>query len=332
MILPSHTSNTTQPLDCDPNGVLKAQFCKECAIRVNYKLGDDDEKQRTAKTSSQDEIPSSSALKSAGSECVPDTLSSIIFPDNGPFVGTSVAHRNFLSDVLPLAIEAATLTRCIENGWRKSGLAPFNPDVALAGLPDGYVIPDPKNYPPISGRIITDPEMRICIYTWKLNQAERKLSRLNPTSTDYVETKEEIKLLTSLIESIKLKTMGTTAGESDRDSQSPSSTDDQKHSVEENRENETEQKGDANLMKDKDDARDTKLELTEEEIEQFVKPRKRTLAEIEQSICPKKEQKRKKHPLQKTREPSTRNRTLKIPEYAISWDDFEALEDWPESK
>ena len=139
-----------------------------------------------------------------------------------------MAHRNLLSEVLPLAVEAATLTRCIENGWRKSGLAPFNPDVALAGLPEGCVIPDPKNYPPISGRIITDPDMRICIYTWKLNQAERKLSRLNPTSSDYVELKEEIKLLTSSLESIKQKSSLQSAADSAIDLQSSPSVDDTK--------------------------------------------------------------------------------------------------------
>ena len=328
MILPSHTSNTTQPLDCDPNGVLKAQFCKECAIRVN--LQSDNHEVLADTTNIKPNDNASSASLPTENQTMLDKVSSIIFPVSGPFVGTSVAHRNLLRNVLPIAIETATLTRCIENGWRKSRLAPYNPDTALAALPEGRLIPDPKNYPPISGKVITDPKMRICIYNWKLQQAERRLSKLNPTSSDYIETNEEIKLLTSTLESIKPKPLATSGKGSEPCSQLLLSIDDQKQTSEEMDKNEAKQKEDAALKEDSKKAGCAQYELTEEEVEQFTKPRKRTLEEIEESTCLKKEPKQKRHPVQRTRAPSTRNHTIKISKDVVSWDDFEELENWPD--
>ena len=330
MILPSHTSNTTQPLDCDPNGVLKAQFCKECAVRVNYKRTQKAEAVQTETTSPSDELPSTSPTSSTGSQTQLEKLSSIIFPDNGPFVGTSLAHRNLLRDVLPLAIEAATLSHCIENGWRKSGLAPFNPEIALAGLPEGCKIPDPKNYPPISSRVITDPEMRTSIYSWKLQQAERKLAKLTNPSPDYNEVREEIEGLKSTIATINIKASPPADEPSEPNAELSLNIKDSNPEAIRKIENQTERSEDASFNEDHNNTTQNQATLTEEEIQQFEKPHKRTLEEIQQSTFPKKENKQKKHGLQPTRAPSTRIRRMNMPENVVSWDDFEALENWME--
>ena len=88
--------------------------------------------------------------------------------------------------------------------------------------------PNPLIHTCLKITLITDPDMRICIYTWKLNQTERKLSRLNPTSSEYVELKEEIKLLTSSLESIKQKSSQQSAADPAIDPQSSPSVDDTK--------------------------------------------------------------------------------------------------------
>ena len=70
------------------------------------------------------------------------------------------------------------------------------------------------------------------------------------------------------------------------------------------------------VVRDHDNRQASQERLTEEEIQQSIVPEKK----IKQTKCT----------LQQKRAPSTRKRKMRIPESVVSWDDFEALEDWME--
>ena len=184
LILPAHTSNITQPLDCAPNGVLKNIFCKECAIRVNFqnKQSQSDDTDTSSNEDTSQSITSSQIDDGWTSESIteddtlpplPDSLRSSTFD----YRDSSSAHRRLLSESLPRALDAALSQKVIASGWRKSGLYPYNPDAILHSLPEGVQIPPHTRGPPsISARMITDDEMFYEICKWRLSLIEKDMS------------------------------------------------------------------------------------------------------------------------------------------------------------
>ena len=83
LVLPSHTSSFTQPLDRGPNGVLKQVYAKETSMRINHPA----------------------VINVQQDSTVPVAFRSQTSQDY--YSDSASAYRRLVRDALPMAVEAA---------------------------------------------------------------------------------------------------------------------------------------------------------------------------------------------------------------------------------
>ena len=191
LILPSHTSSVTQPLDRAPNAALKQVFTSKVTELLSS-IGNSSQESRvdssTIESSEEgkrnpDEGEIRDTLKNdleeEGEVLYPPLPQEILFsPGRNQFMGSATANRQLLLEVLPFAVEAATRYSVMRAGWQKSGLFPFNPEIACQGLPIGEKVPEPqRDSPIISGCIVTEVEKLAEICRYKESRMVKELKR-----------------------------------------------------------------------------------------------------------------------------------------------------------
>ena len=172
-ILPAHSSSHTQPLDNGPNGVLKNEFCKLAATKLNQRMIGAD--------FSSDSIDTGLASEGFDEESMPP-LPKDFQMNETPVESTisAASQRMLIAESLPAALEYALLSSVIARAWRKTGLQPFDPDMVLKDLPIG---PEMKrrssNYPSISGTILTSTSSVLSVWKWRSEKIAKELQKTN---------------------------------------------------------------------------------------------------------------------------------------------------------
>ena len=169
LVLPAHTSSVMQALDCSPNGVLKATFAKESALRVNMP---------TLPERTDNESIVEGGINKDAEEEWPDLPEEInIFAEKNQFTNSAAAHRRLLAEVLPIAVEAATSYTAMNAGWSKCGLVPFNPAKVLGMVQAGDKPVEHRGFMPnISGKEITSVDICCDIWMFEMRKYQKKLS------------------------------------------------------------------------------------------------------------------------------------------------------------
>ena len=153
LVLPAHTSSVMQALDCSQNGVLKATFAKQSALRVNMSVLQDRADNGSIvedgiNNDTEPELPD-----------LPEEVNN--FAKKNQFTNSAAAHRRLLAEVLPIAVEAATSYSAMNAGWSKCGLVPFNPAKVLGMVQAGEKPVEDRGFlPNISRKEITARERR----------------------------------------------------------------------------------------------------------------------------------------------------------------------------
>ena len=131
LILPSHTSHITQPLDCSPNGSLKNSFAIHASKTMNHtcidirdvqKMEQSQMIQKGDQKGDEDDDISEVGDDEAMEEKVPP-LPDAFFSALGrnDYSQTSACQRRLLVAALPYALEKATSYDSVRSGWKKSG-------------------------------------------------------------------------------------------------------------------------------------------------------------------------------------------------------------------
>ena len=122
-----------------------------------------------------------------GAPPIPDKF----LPQSALIYKPSASHeRKLLAAILPRAIRKATDYDVMRAGWEKSGLYPFDQVHPIEWLPLGARVQEKKSsIPSISGKIITDPAVRLSIWRWAL---ARKMKNESSTEESLSELKNEI--------------------------------------------------------------------------------------------------------------------------------------------
>ena len=214
LILPSHTSHLTQPLDCSPNGVLKNVLSVTSSQAVNQPSVTMQNPNPTitpitnpdTSPTSEDEEDSISDVNDdeADEEKVPPLPDDFfVTPGKESFLDTAANQRHLLAYALPLAVEKATSYKTLTDGWRKAGLHPYNPTIVFEQVhPDGPLIETRRNSLSISGKILTARSTRISVWTWKIQQLHKELSNKRTTDSHKAEIKEQIQKLQAQLDEL----------------------------------------------------------------------------------------------------------------------------------
>ena len=209
LIIPSHTSHLTQPLDCSPNGSLKNAFAVSASKIMNHpsvnaleKITEgnhssdqtDSSKQRTEDNTGDNDEISDVMDDEADEEKIPPIPDKFFSTSGRKDVSeTSSAHRRLLAEALPRAIEKATSYESMMNGWKKSGLYPYNPSLVLDCLRTGEAIEEKQLHTPsISGRVLTEKSTMISIWTWRIQQLNKEMKKKDMNSKRKDEMKQTI--------------------------------------------------------------------------------------------------------------------------------------------
>ena len=145
LILPSHTSSVSQPLDRAPNATLKQVFTSQVSERLiiaekssegtetysSDTLRVEDKKTETTENTSTDPMMNDELEEEEEGRYPPLPAEIIDLPGRNKFLGSASANRQLLQEVLPIAIESATRYSVMSAGWKKSGLFPYNPGAML---------------------------------------------------------------------------------------------------------------------------------------------------------------------------------------------------------
>ena len=155
LVLPSHTSSFTQPLDRGPNGVLKQVYAKETSTRINHPV----------------------YLNLRHNSTIPPEFRSQTSQDQ--YTDSASAYRRLVKEALPIAVEAALSSKSIAKGWSETGfLLPRAERIAFlqSKLPLGAGPFKPKTVSPsISGKLVTERSTMILIWEWKKQCNMKKL-------------------------------------------------------------------------------------------------------------------------------------------------------------
>ena len=166
LVLPSHTSSFTQPLDLGPNGILKSVFSRQTATRINNLL----------KVSGS--TPSATSADQLNFMKMPPIFKRSNTVDY--YTQTAAAYRRLLRDTLPEAVECATSEHVMRQAWITSCFALSNDerDTFLKDhLPTGSgVFLSNSHMPAISGKELTDPSIMLDIWRWRHRMISRKVS------------------------------------------------------------------------------------------------------------------------------------------------------------
>ena len=168
-IFPAHSSSHSQPLDNGPNGVLKNEFCKLAASKLN---------QRMIGTDVTEAVDTGLVSEEFDEENMPPLPKDFQMSETGDETNISASfQRKLIADALPVALEYALLSSVVLRAWRKTGLEPFDPDVVLRGLATGPEIKRCSNYPSISGTILTSTSSVLSVWQWKSEKDAKELQK-----------------------------------------------------------------------------------------------------------------------------------------------------------
>ena len=191
LVLPSHTSSFTQPLDLGPNGILKSVFSRETAARINH----------------LSESKVSAAKADSPSEFI--KMPPIFKRSNTTeyYTQSAAAYRRLLRDSLPEALECATSARILKQAWISSCFALTTEERELylkENLPRGSGVFTTKSHmPQISGKVLTDPETMLEIWQWRLSSIARKAKEGKQSGKEIEVGSEERKELEEEIRRLK---------------------------------------------------------------------------------------------------------------------------------
>ena len=175
LILPSHTSSFTEPLDRGPNGVLKQVYAKETGMRINH--------------------PGNINL--THTTTIPPVFRSQTSQDY--YTDSASAYRRLVKEALPIAVETALSSKCIAKGWSETGfLLPPEKRIPFlqSKLPAGDGPFKPKTLAPaISGKLLTDTSTMIKIWEWKKDGNRKKLTEKKLRKEDEQTLREETELI-----------------------------------------------------------------------------------------------------------------------------------------
>ena len=214
LILPSHTSHITQPLDCSPNGSLKNSFAIHASKTMNHtcidirdvqKMEQSQMIQKVDQKGDEDDDISEVGDDEAMEEKVPP-LPDAFFSTLGrnDYSQTSACQRRLLAAALPYALEKATSYESMRSGWKKSGLHPFDSALVLNELREGEAVPEKKLLTPsISGKILTLPCNQITIWDWRIQQLQKELAKKDITHARRDQIQTEIGTLEDELRTIK---------------------------------------------------------------------------------------------------------------------------------
>ena len=234
LILPSHTSHITQPLDCSTNGVLKNSFATTTAQVVNHPSishVDVPESNTTKelmmpieKSDEVDDDEISEVLdEEATEEKVPPIPEEFISSlGRNHYTQSAAAQRRLLAYALPLALEKATSFHCMQSGWKKAGLYPYDPSAVLKELRIG----DSSNIkqsrtPSISGKVLTEEATMIEVWTWRIQILNKELKK-ETTKARKDEIQHEISVRQKELEVLLEKTHTPSEKSSIEESHTPS--------------------------------------------------------------------------------------------------------------
>ena len=192
LILPAHSSSITQPCDCAPFAVLKAVFAKESAIRVNGC------RSQLSRSRPKTDLQTDGREKSSTASAPP------VISERESYTKTSAGHRRLIAECLPLALEAASEFSTMKEGWRKSALVPFSMSILKErAQPGGIPVPASRISPNISGKLLTAPETKLQVWSWRLKQIDKILTSLKTNSDEKQLLEEERTMLESDISAIQ---------------------------------------------------------------------------------------------------------------------------------
>ena len=219
LILPSHTSHLTQPLDCCVNGTLKNVFASFASKAMNHPSKEDIAKKEefidaevkseeatnhettedsmkqtkkpdTTEREEEDNISDVSDEEASEEKVPPIPDDCLAFLGRKDYSESASSQRRLMAYALPLALEKATSYSSMEFSWKKAGLYPYNPSTILTQLREGDLPAIVKGHTPsISGKILTDSAMMVEIWTWRIQTLHKELKKA--TSPQQKETIEE---------------------------------------------------------------------------------------------------------------------------------------------
>ena len=200
LLLPAHTSNSTQPLDNGVNGLFKQTLAKTAARLINL-VGD-----RTKQREEENSMDDRTITESKPFPPVP-----LLFreTENHTFRHIASEQRLLIAKSIPESLEKALEIKSIESSWKKTFLffstdSPFDKMNALQSFRPGPRVPAPNRarYPNVSRRILTSSTCYKLLLEWKINQVQKNKDKLGLSPEKRSEIEEDLKTLRTDMEDL----------------------------------------------------------------------------------------------------------------------------------